>query len=626
MKPAPSRFEVSIGLSRAGLEVSLSDRWLAPGIRLEGLVGQIAARPTRISSQDLEAHLYQSRIRVTQTVVEVECGTLQRAAMTALCGAQLPIEDKPGQAATWSVCKVLLLPRFPDHDAEVEAPCLAVVGTSSDGAPISLWVGLNSQISGRQLELSPGRLWVTGLAQADAHAGLQILASRLSRAAFFSLAEVAESIRVDPGAALLVPAWLAMGWQVLDLAATSLHSVVVADGVARFELRAQATAHLLRQTTQPPDPIGETLARVVCLAEGDAAACEIGLRALAEVSEHVDHCLFIDTLEAWRVQIAGRVSPQARLAALGRWCDRSPANATARCLYLGALATSGVSAQVEALRRARALPGTKVQQVLRELAWGMSLLMHGGDAKAARRVLEPVAHTLLRDTPTGWLTAWAWGAVVRARAEDEDVVCEGVLQALARAQASYHHPESSPDALQTRASWLVCATEAASARWSAPQVEDVRRILDVLGQHAPPTRENPWVFGLAQAPQPMLAHLVEEPVGPSSVRRLCAYAWLVKLQRQRKQDPGDRELIQHEATCRAALREFLGSELSPGDFVEEASIVGFGLGRSHEAIDLLVAAQSRWPKHRGIRDTLGDLRGVMTSPGEDTHTGEDSMA
>ncbi|MGB1014547.1 MAG: hypothetical protein ACPG4T_10470, partial [Nannocystaceae bacterium] len=389
----------------------------------------------------------------------------------------------------------------------------------------------------------------------------------------------------------------------------------VDERVIRLELRAQAPAQVARPIKQQTDPVGETLARVLCLATGDAAACKIGLRALAEVREQIDHRLFVDTIEAWSAQVAQVVGSQARREVLERWCEHSPSRRAARCLHLGAVAASGVAAQVDALRRGRALPGTPMQQVLRELAWGMSLLLHAGDAKAARRVLEPVAHTLLRDTPTGWLTGVAWGAVVRARAEDEDVVCEGVLQALVCAQASCELPTSGE--LDAVASWIGWGTEAASARWSARQVEDVRGILALLCQDAPQTRDNPWVRGLAQADQGMLAHLAQEPSGTQRVRCLCALAWLVKLQGQRKRDPGNRGLLQQEASCRAALRVLLGAETGPSDLIEEASIMGFGLGRTQDALDLLGAGQSRWPDHRGIRDTLDDLRGPTISLGED---------
>jgi len=61
----------------------------------------------------------------------------------------------------------------------------------------------------------------------------------------------------------------------------------------------------------------------------------------------------------------------------------------------------------------------------------------------------------------------------------------------------------------------------------------------------------------------------------------------------------------------------LGAETGPSDLIEEASIMGFGLGRTQDALDLLGAGQSRWPDHRGIRDTLDDLRGPTISLGED---------
>ncbi len=682
-----ARFDLSLSVSRGGVEVSFAERWLAPGIRLVELHGLVGERPTHITSQALESLLYRHRIQVSRVVAEVSLSNLRDALLHRFSGVSLPIAEAR-LADAWQVSDVQLSRRFPRvHGKGMSGSvCICISGARSDGVPVALWLAPAVQVVGRKLGLTFQPRWVLGLRRADVEESLRNLIDRLSASAFLSVA--AGRLEVDVGLCLLATRWLEMGWQLPEMWELTLWALDCDDTTLSLELRRldhapeppavepahrgtrtsrrkhiEATRTRYRENPRPAgdrprrqaaegalsglladlgreqhigpedDPVAELLARATAASENPAGdgqetqqqpnlqnntlgpvVCDV----LAMAQETGDQ-KFAHTLFSWCAAALWGTSDPLRYQVIERWSTAVPTERAQRLAVI-ADASHPLARRVERIQHSQRLPGTREQQQLRTVAWGLSLLLHAGDPKAARRVLEPLAHTFILGTGAAKVGLRLWGAVARARAEDDDVVCESVLEALGHVTTCCAALDPS---LGDGCTAFVRdqAIETMTARWSARRLQDAENLIACVYKISDRRSPQPWIDALAHAPRALLAQMTQSVQAASSLHVLFASAWMSSLSAA-STSGRNAALMREEASCRASLRTALGERLTPHELVEEAWLLGFGLGRVADAMALLEASRARWPRNATIVQALTDLATVDESVSHSTSPGK----
>lgn len=624
----PSRFDVSIGLSRAGVEVSLGERWLSPGVRLVELHGALPRPPKKFRSDALDTLLQVQPLEVGRAVFTLEQGAFELALDKLVGDIAFPLKS----GASWRVERVRVLDQLPALLGTDAPMCIELRGHQTGGIPVGVWLSAEVEIAGRHLVLGLAPRAILGLTTQDTHGLVDRLGHCLAERAFVHYGE--GRLRVDIGRRLLARAWLEMGWRVPDLGQLVLWSLQVGGGQFDVELRAAtapqpdadtSTTRRPRATRRHIETARSMVAPPATSAKVRRAAVRrwgvgIGVsRPLEQLSKPQDPPVDVGEVDvshgdrrlaaaATRYRCATSLDRdnRARESLLTDACTNFPGDDLARRLLLAAVAKRPLAHRVALLQRSQQLPGNRDTQRLRGVAWGLSLLVHSGDAKASRRVLEPIAHAELRDPGAPQVGLRIWCAVTRARAEDEDVVCESVLDAISHAHTCFSrlpHRDAAP-------LWQTTAVDSMVARYAARKLEDAIRLAERMLPKSDAHPPADWLVTLAHAPRTLLADMTQGLRASPELCMFFAYAWKMALEQV---DATTAAHYHEQVQCLATIRTTLGERVSPKDVVEEAWLLGFALGQVGRAIELLQAANRRWPADRAIEQAIADLEETVTN-------------